>query len=81
MIKLEELSNGMPAITPSFGQYLAEAGAVCLESQGHNQGRVLTVEGSYNGSYSLTWPNTTDQMMRLTFPLKTVPVANLVFNC
>ncbi|KAF3884045.1 MULTISPECIES: hypothetical protein [Nostocales] len=35
---LTDLSQGLPAITPSFGAALAEACAVCLEQQGHAQG-------------------------------------------
>lgn len=64
MIKLNDLAKGMPAITPAFGQYLAEAGAVCLESQGHSQGQTLAVRGAHDGRYALMWPHTTDQMLR-----------------
>jgi hypothetical protein len=53
----------MPAITPAFGQYLAEAGAVCLESEGHSQGQTLSVCGSHRTSYQLTWPAVTDQVL------------------
>jgi len=41
MLNLSELANGSPAITSAFGQYLAEAGALCLESQGHVQGKQM----------------------------------------
>jgi len=64
MIKLSDLAGGMPAITPAFGQYLAEAGAVCLESQGHRPGRTLAVRSSHQSSYRLTWPAITGQMLR-----------------
>lgn len=64
MIELTKLAAGMPAITPAFGQYLAEAGAVCLESQGHSQGQPLTVNGGHNGSYPVTWPALTEQIRR-----------------
>lgn len=66
MIQLTDLVEGMPAITPVFGRYLAEAGAVCLESQGHSQGQHLTVnEGQgRSGSYSVTWPAVTEQILR-----------------
>lgn len=63
MIHLTDLVEGMPAITPAFGRYLAEAGAVCLESQGHSQGQHLAVNGAQgqSGSYSVTWPAVTEQ--------------------
>lgn len=64
MLNLSELSNGLSAITPSFGQYLAEAGAVCLESQGHQQGHYLHVQGEHSKKYSLKWPMVTEQMLR-----------------
>lgn len=64
MIQLTDLAAGMPAITPAFGQYLAEAGGVCLESQGHSQGQHLTVKGHHNGSYVVTWPAVSEQIRR-----------------
>jgi len=64
MLRLNDLVEGMPAITPAFGQYLAEAGAVCMESQGHMQGQLLTVRGSHSGSYSVSWPDVTEQIRR-----------------
>ena len=64
MLNLCELKKGLPAITPSFGQYLAEAGAICLESQGHQQGKQLQVKGEYSNSYILKWPGVTDQKQR-----------------
>jgi hypothetical protein len=64
MLNLCDLEQGLPAITPSFGQYLAQAGAVCLESQGHQQGKALLVQGDHIKQYSLKWPVVTDQMLR-----------------
>jgi predicted NUDIX family NTP pyrophosphohydrolase len=64
MLDLSDLANGLPAISPAFGQYLAEAGAVCLESQGHANGQELSVQGIRSEGYTLRWPNVTDQMER-----------------
>lgn len=64
MLDLNDLAHGLPAITPSFGQYLAEAGALCLESQGHSKGQNLFVQGKYSKEYPLHWPDVTDQMER-----------------
>ena len=64
MLNLNELANGLPAITASFGRYLAEAGAVCLESQGHQQGQSLTLQGDQSLQYALNWPILNDQMKR-----------------
>ena len=55
-LDLRELAAGnIPAITAALGAALVEAGGVCLESQGHNPGVVLTVRGYREGRYTLTW--------------------------
>lgn len=64
MLDLCDLANGLPAISPAFGRYLAEAGAVCLESQGHANGQALSVQGIASADYALCWPEVTDQMER-----------------
>jgi hypothetical protein len=63
-LDLSELGVGLPAITPAFGRVLAEAGGVCLESQGHSQGDLLQVIGDYDSRYSLAWPSVTEQAER-----------------
>ncbi|MBA4390130.1 MAG: hypothetical protein C0399_04245 [Syntrophus sp. (in: bacteria)] len=64
MLDLGDLANGLPAISPAFGRYLAEAGAVCLESQGHVKGKEISVQGIHSIEYFLHWPDVTDQMER-----------------
>ena len=64
MLDLNDLGYGLPAITPDFGRALAEAGGICLESQGHVQGVQLCVRGYSNGSYPLAWPPITEQTRR-----------------
>ena len=62
MLDLNNLSKGaIPAISPSVGAALAEAGGVCLESQGHEQGIQLTVRGYHDNSYAMAWPCITRQ--------------------
>lgn len=56
MLNLNDLSAGnIPAITPAMGAALAEAGGVCLESQGHTPGVRLAVRGYHDSSHDLTW--------------------------
>ncbi len=64
MLDLNDLGYGLPAITSEFGMGLAQAGGVCLESQNHEQGVQLSVQGYSNNSYPLTWPTITDQTRR-----------------
>lgn len=64
MLNLNELGDGLPAITPAFGRALAEAGGMCLESEGHIAGKQLHVMGISDKHYSLFWPPVTDQTLR-----------------
>ena len=62
MLTLNDLSNAdIPGITPALGGALAEAGAICLESQGHPQGVRLPVRGISDHVYRLTWTPATVQ--------------------
>lgn len=55
-LDLTELSSGnIPAITPAIGNLLAEAAAVCLESQGHVQHVRLIVSGVTSSELALAW--------------------------
>lgn len=64
-LKLDDLSNGrIPGITQRLGGALAEAGSVCLESEGHAQGVQLTVRGDVNNRYSVRWHPVDDQAHR-----------------
>ena len=63
-LNLADLQKRLPAITPAFGAALAEACAVCLTEQAHEQGIELQVEGDLAGTFQLFWPNVTDQMKR-----------------
>ena len=64
-IQLDDLQKGMPAITPSFGGYLAEASAFCLSENGHSSGVILKVQGKYVDNYNLIWNfEITDQLKR-----------------
>lgn len=63
-LKLADLSEGLPAITPAFGQSCAEAGAVCLEDQGHSCGTNLQVGGSFSQAFELDWSSVHDQARR-----------------
>lgn len=52
----------MPAVTPSFGTSLAEAGAVCLDNVGHPNCAELHVKGLHKTKFKLLWPEVTAQM-------------------
>ena len=54
-------AGGNPGISPKKGGALAEAGAVCLATQGHAPGAQLTVRGDKRNSYQLAWPPVTPQ--------------------
>ena len=64
MLDLNELEQGMPAITPAWGVAMAEAAGVCLESQNHARGVELQVIGHISKRYILDWPAITLQAYR-----------------
>jgi hypothetical protein len=49
-LKLEELSQNVKGISKSFGDYMAECCAVCLNSQKHKSGVILSVFEHENSS-------------------------------
>ena len=56
MLNLNDLGNSyIPGVTPNLGNALAEAGAICLESQGHPQGVRIAVRGISDHTYRLVW--------------------------
>ena len=62
---MNDLAAGnIPAITSAVGSALAEAGAICLESQQHLPGVDLAVQGYHEQVYSLNWQPATEQAQR-----------------
>ena len=64
MLDLNDLTDGLPGVSPQMGSAMVQAAAVCLELQGHDQGVRLQIDGQINGSYSLVWPPADDQAHR-----------------
>ncbi len=63
-LNLEDLSQGCPGLTPAYSAALAEASAVCLDSQGHQSGVMLEVTGDMTEELLVHWPDITEQMRR-----------------
>jgi hypothetical protein len=55
---------GMPGLTPSAGQCLADAAAVCLDQCGHRESITLKVTGWKTQEYRVVHPEVTDQKRR-----------------
>ena len=65
MLNLNDLdTDDIPGITRVKGNNLAQAGAICLESQGHQQGVRLMVQGYVSNSYPLSWTPANNQARR-----------------
>lgn len=66
MLDLNDLAlGGNPGITAEKGAGLAQAAAVCLEEQGHQQCSLLTVRGNvHNADHPVSWPPATPQAHR-----------------
>ena len=65
LLDLRELAAAdFPGITREKGAELAQAAAVCLQSQGHEPGVTLVVRGHFDNAYALTWPPVSPQARR-----------------
>ena len=65
MLDLNDLGdNYIPGVTPAIGNFMAQAGAVCLDSSGHDQGVQLTIRGISDHKYGLVWTTPTAQAHR-----------------
>ena len=64
-LDLRELAAAdFPGITREKGAELAQAAAVCLQSQGHEPGVTLVVRGHFANAYALAWPPASPQARR-----------------
>jgi hypothetical protein len=63
-IDANQLSQGLPAITPALGSTLAEAIAICLSEQNHPSGSAFYIEGDFQSAVQLRYPDITEQMRR-----------------
>jgi hypothetical protein len=66
-LNLEQICDGFPGITPTFGKMLLEACLVCLEKQNHKSGTILNVFGDWNVDVELHWSTVVDDQMRRTW--------------
>lgn len=63
-LRLDELSSGIPALTPSLGLVHAESAAVCLADQGHATTAQLHLRDRLEPQYELQRSDVTDEMRR-----------------
>lgn len=64
VLDLRQLEAGIPALTQALGRVHAEAAAVCLENQGHQEPVRLVVRKTDRPQYALSWPALTETMRR-----------------
>lgn len=65
LLDLGELGTAdFPGITREKGAELAQAAAVCLQSQGHQPGVRLAARGHFDNAYALAWPPVSGQALR-----------------
>lgn len=60
MMNIADLANGIDAINPVIGAYLAQACAVSLDRHGHVNGVSLTVKGDFSETFELRWNISTE---------------------
>lgn len=64
-LDLRDLGDGtMVGLSPEVGGSLAQAGAVCMESQQHEPGVELVVKGPVTGRHPLHWEPPNEQARR-----------------
>lgn len=63
-LDLALLGRGLPGVSPAWGDFLAEASAVCLEHHNHPRGVQLRVRGRFETSIPVHWSTTvTEQVL------------------
>lgn len=62
VIKLDDLQEISPHITPEYGACVGQACAVCLEEQGHQLTASFYVDGAIQQTGQIIWQPTTDAM-------------------
>lgn len=70
VLDLNQLGEGIPALTRALGEVHAECAAVCLEKEGHGETVPLRVREHSGNSFELTRPNVTDAMRRAHFDMQ-----------
>ncbi len=63
-LRLEDLLEDFPHIPPECGAVLVQSAVLCLEGQGHKNGALLTVQGSFNTMFRLRWSMDVTEAMR-----------------
>ena len=67
-ISLDDLSNGIPAISPRSSGYFVEACMVCLDSQGHSSGVEMQVKTDEEQlCYTVHWIDPVTEQLHLNF--------------
>lgn len=65
MLNLDDLGNNyISGLTSTVGKFMAQAGAVCLDSSGHDPRVQLTIRGIRDHKYTLIWTTATSQAHR-----------------
>lgn len=64
-VKIKDIREGMPGITPTIGNYLYENCLMSLHRANHTDGVTLKISGLVEDTCSLNWEEkVTDQMLR-----------------
>lgn len=63
-LSLTALQQGLPGLTPTWGQLLCEASAYCLEFHQHPKGVVLKVKGTLDATFNIYWDSNLNDQVR-----------------
>jgi len=70
ILDLQQLRDGIPALTSALGDVHAESAAVCLDNQGHHESVALRVRSTDAKHFTLLRQPVTDTMRRAYFDLQ-----------
>jgi len=66
-LNLDQLKEGLPGVTKSFGAFLAEAAMYCLEENGHQGTVQLKVTGHFEETFELIWTDKVTEDVKSTW--------------
>lgn len=66
-LHLDTLKEGLPGVTKTVGSFLAEAAALCLESNGHQSGLTIQLGGDVETSFQLFWTDVVTEQVKKTW--------------
>jgi hypothetical protein len=66
-MNINDIEKGFQGLSINFGKFLAEAGALCLENEGHNTGVIAKLITDEIKDEQINWTNKITQQIKLSW--------------